>query len=149
MDLKTSNLPVRQVSCAEKLHNIRSIRRDLEQYGEETWKRFKRGRQSQEWYYTGLVESLGYSSRFPLLDELQDEIEQVFGTKLTQPEWSKLRKSQKFIDLAFETAYGNLYLMLKGGSQKFTKLGAWDLIQYIHGAEFIRYIRNIRTISIG
>lgn len=106
--LKTSNLAIRHVSCADKLHNIRSTRRDLEQYGEETWKRFKRGRDSQQWYYTGLIESLGYASRFPILDELQDEIEQVFGAKLTQPEWSEFRRSQKFIDLAFETVYGNL-----------------------------------------
>lgn len=136
--LKTSNLAIRQVTCADKLHNIRSIRRDLEQYGEETWKRFKRGRESQEWYYTGLIESLGYASRFPLLDELQDEIEQVFGAPLAKPEWSKLRYSQKFIDLAFETAYGNLS-DIEERQSKFVKLGAWDLIQHIHKRAYPLY----------
>lgn len=72
-------LAIRQTSCADKLHNIRSIKRDMKQYGEEAWTRFKRGRDSQEWCYKGLVERLGYKSRFKLLEELEDEVEEVFG----------------------------------------------------------------------
>jgi hypothetical protein len=81
-ELKHASLPIRQVSCADKLHNIRSIQRDLKVHGEDAWKRFKRGRESQEWYYRGLVESLGYTSRFELLDDLQDAVEEVFGPTL-------------------------------------------------------------------
>lgn len=84
-ELKLASLPIRQVACADKLHNIRSIKRDLQKYGEEAWTRFKRGRMSQQWYYEGLVESLGYASRFALLDELEDEVEAVFSS-------AKLRK---------------------------------------------------------
>ncbi|MEK3738790.1 MULTISPECIES: hypothetical protein [Paenibacillus] len=51
---------------------------------------------------------------------------------MTQPEWSEFRRSQKFIDLAFETAYGNLS-DFEERQPKFVKLGAWDLIQHIHG----------------
>jgi (p)ppGpp synthase/HD superfamily hydrolase len=77
--LKNAPLAIRQVACADKLHNIRSIKRDLNKSGEEVWTRFKRGRESQQWYYNGLVESLGYRERFALLDQLQDDVEAIFG----------------------------------------------------------------------
>lgn len=80
--LKEAPISVRQVACADKLHNIRSIKRDLAKFGEEAWTRFKRGSESQRWYYTGLVDSLGYTSRFALLDQLQDEVQAVFGLSL-------------------------------------------------------------------
>jgi (p)ppGpp synthase/HD superfamily hydrolase len=76
--LKHASLSIRQVACADKLHNLRSIRRDLETMGESAWDKFKRGRELQKWYYTELVESLGYSSTFPLLDVLRDEAAEVF-----------------------------------------------------------------------
>jgi (p)ppGpp synthase/HD superfamily hydrolase len=79
--LKQAHLSVRQVSCADKLHNLRSIKRDLADRGESAWGKFKRGRDAQKWYYTGVVESLGYSGTFPLLEELRVEVEAVFGAE--------------------------------------------------------------------
>ncbi|CAM3996896.1 HD domain-containing protein [Cohnella lubricantis] len=130
-ELKSASLPIRQTSCADKLHNIRSIHRDLQRYGEAAWSRFKRGRSSQEWYYKGLVESLGYNSRFPMLDDLEDEVEDVFGPRLEVPEWKGLRRNRKFIDLAFETAYGNPEDMQQRQPQ-FETLGAWELMAKVH-----------------
>ncbi len=86
--LKDASFSVRQVSCADKLHNLRSIKRDLEYLGETAWNRFKRGREMQKWYYTEIVKSLGYKSRFPLLDLLRDEVEEVFGSSLEKDNWS-------------------------------------------------------------
>lgn len=77
--LKSAPLFVRQVACADKLHNLRSIKRDLTNLGEATWNRFKRGREMQKWYYTELVKSLGHESDFPLLVLLKKEVENVFG----------------------------------------------------------------------
>lgn len=77
--LKLAPLSIRQVSCADKLHNLRSIKRDLANLGESAFEKFKRGRELQKWYYTGIVESLGYAGRFPLLEELRVEVEEVFG----------------------------------------------------------------------
>ncbi|WP_458413240.1 HD domain-containing protein [Schinkia sp. CFF1] len=76
--LKQAPLPIRQVACADKLHNLRSIKRDLAIFGEAAWDKFNRGKESQKWYYSEIVKSLGYSDRFPLLDLLQDEVEMVF-----------------------------------------------------------------------
>ena len=56
--LKIAPLEVRLVSCADKLHNIRSIAIEYSRIGDRIWKRFKRGKKDQEWYYRGIVESL-------------------------------------------------------------------------------------------
>jgi (p)ppGpp synthase/HD superfamily hydrolase len=69
---------IRVVACADKLHNIRSIASDIEQFGEQVWGRFKRGKEQQEWYYTHVIESLGLQSNFQLLDELKIEVERLF-----------------------------------------------------------------------
>lgn len=82
--LKNAPLSIRQVACADKLHNLRSIKRDLTNIGEAAWDRFKRGREQQQWYYTEIVQSLGHKSHFQLLDLLKKEVENVFGSSLTK-----------------------------------------------------------------
>jgi (p)ppGpp synthase/HD superfamily hydrolase len=79
--LKTASLDIRLVACADKIHNIRSIRDDLMVQGESVWKRFNRGKEKQEWYYKGLVVSLGYASKFELLEQLEEEVGLLFGGK--------------------------------------------------------------------
>jgi (p)ppGpp synthase/HD superfamily hydrolase len=77
--LKNAPEDIRIVSCADKLHNIRSI---LDRYvleGDEVWSIFKRGREQQEWYYRNILESLRHNSEFILLKELSVEIDQLFG----------------------------------------------------------------------
>ena len=76
--MKTAPEEIRVVACADKLHNVRSIREDVEQSGEKVWSRFRRGKKEQEWYYRNVVESLGYATSFPLLEELVKEIECLF-----------------------------------------------------------------------
>ncbi|RHW38127.1 bifunctional (p)ppGpp synthetase/guanosine-3',5'-bis(diphosphate) 3'-pyrophosphohydrolase [Neobacillus notoginsengisoli] len=80
--LKDAPIEIRAVACADKLHNIRSIRYDVEQSGEEVWKRFKRGRKEQEWYYRRLVQSLGHESSFEMLEEFGREVVKLFGEEL-------------------------------------------------------------------
>jgi hypothetical protein len=145
-ELKHAKLPIRQTACADKLHNIRSIQKDLKVHGEEAWKRFQRGRKSQEWYYRGLVESLGYSSRFALLDDLQDVVEEVFGPTLLNAEWRKLRRNRKFIDLTFETAYGNPE-SIKVRELQFKRLGASDLMEKIHTQAYSVELMNSEEFS--
>ena len=54
--LKTSPMEVLLLSCADKLDNIRSIKEDYERFGESVWKRFRRAKDSQEWYYSALAD---------------------------------------------------------------------------------------------
>jgi (p)ppGpp synthase/HD superfamily hydrolase len=47
------------VSLADKLHNARSLRLDVEEAGESVWARFNAGPEQQLWYYHRLVEVFG------------------------------------------------------------------------------------------
>lgn len=66
------------VSAADKLHNARSILRDLRDGpGEALWTRFKTGREGQLWYYGEVVEALGEGWSHPLLEELRGAVERM------------------------------------------------------------------------
>ena len=54
--LKTAPMDALLLSCADKLDNIRSIKEDYERFGESVWKRFRRAKDSQHWYYSALAE---------------------------------------------------------------------------------------------
>jgi len=67
------------IVCADKLHNLRSIRQDLDRMGELAWGKFKRGRDKQEWYYQGILENLSHKlAAEPLFEELSNEMNLVF-----------------------------------------------------------------------
>lgn len=76
--LRTAPADVRAVACADKLHNLSTIRDVLQLDGETVWDRFRRGRSDQAWYYRGLVDSLGQGWSHPLLDELRERVDEVF-----------------------------------------------------------------------
>ncbi|CAM3800269.1 HD domain-containing protein [Mesobacillus thioparans] len=76
--LKNAPEEIRVIACADKLHNVRSIRLDSEKSGEEVWNRFRRGKEQQEWYYRSVLESLGYSTKFPILKKLKNEVSLLF-----------------------------------------------------------------------
>jgi len=77
--LQTASQEVCLVVCADKLHNLRTIKRDLDVNGEMAWSRFKRGRQKQQWYYYGVYEALSKQlNHHPLIDELKAAINEVF-----------------------------------------------------------------------
>jgi (p)ppGpp synthase/HD superfamily hydrolase len=48
-------LDVQLISAADKLYNARSILSDHRDVGAQVWKRFKRGRDQQMWYYKQLL----------------------------------------------------------------------------------------------
>jgi (p)ppGpp synthase/HD superfamily hydrolase len=79
--LKTASFDIRVVSCADKLDNIRAIARAYEKNGEKVWKRFKKGKEEQEWYYKELVKSL-YDDEYckiKIFQEFKTEVENFFG----------------------------------------------------------------------
>jgi hypothetical protein len=103
--LKTADLDVRHLTCADKLHNLRSIRREVELIGQDVWNKFNRGYDKQHWYYTSLVESLGYRSRFPMLDAFQNEVEALFLNIEPTVEIMKCRGNKNFYDVVFELLF--------------------------------------------
>ena len=75
------------IIAADKLHNLRSIRYELEKNGEEVWNRFNRGKEKQRWYYTKMMEVLSEKKeQSPLIRELEEEVRKVFGDELVQRE---------------------------------------------------------------
>ena len=59
------------VSCADKLHNARTILEDYRHEGDDTMKHFKGGKEGTLWYYRTLVNTYRVIQPSPLLEELE------------------------------------------------------------------------------
>jgi GTP pyrophosphokinase len=66
----------RLVSAADKLHNARSILKDLRAEGDAVWRRFTATKEETLWYYRALVDAFGASGG---LEELVGELDEVVG----------------------------------------------------------------------
>lgn len=79
--LKDASVEELQVIVADKLHNLKSIRTDLNLSGDIIWQRFNRGKRDQHWYYSSIVKAVSHRKReFKLIGELENEIKGVFGS---------------------------------------------------------------------
>jgi GTP pyrophosphokinase len=73
---------VRLISAADKLYNARSILEDYRVIGPEIWKRFKRSRDLQIWYYEAILAVFKASGNMRIFDELErviGELKQISG----------------------------------------------------------------------
>jgi (p)ppGpp synthase/HD superfamily hydrolase len=70
---------VKLIVCADKLHNLMSIKEDLQTNGEAVWKRFGKGRDSQEWYYKQLVEILCKDLKFKPSESIYHRFKTTFN----------------------------------------------------------------------
>ena len=75
--LPDASAPARLVSLADKVHNARSILRDLQQDGELVWEKFKGGRAGTLWYYQKLLSTFTETNRGFLVDELQRVVSEI------------------------------------------------------------------------
>ncbi len=66
------------VTCADKLHNVRSILAERRVIGDRVWEGFREGKALQAWYYRGLVESLN-DRNGPLFQEFRNAVDELFG----------------------------------------------------------------------
>jgi (p)ppGpp synthase/HD superfamily hydrolase len=79
--LKTASNDICLVTCADKLHNIRTLIEDKKELGDDLWSRFKRGKEKQEWYYSSILSVLkGKLADNPLVKALEDEISDLFNS---------------------------------------------------------------------
>ena len=69
----------RLVSLADKLHNSRSILRDLYQDGEQVWNKFKGGKQGTLWYYRSLANIFEQRDDGFMVAELRRVVNQIEG----------------------------------------------------------------------
>ena len=75
--LQEANPEVRRVSLADKLHNARSILRDLRKDGEATWGKFNGGKEGTLWYYRTLVQVFSEIETNFMIDELTRVVAQM------------------------------------------------------------------------
>lgn len=71
---------VHLISAADKLHNARAIVEDYRLIGDAIWKRFKRGRDQQIWYFEELLRVFRSRRASRIVDELGrvvDELKEI------------------------------------------------------------------------
>lgn len=82
---ETKKLPLRNklVICADKINNLEDLFLKFEKTGQRDFSAFKRGEESQRWYYTSVYESLiyGEDKDLPIFLRLKDILDKVFYKK--------------------------------------------------------------------
>ncbi len=56
--LKTASPEICLVTCADKIHNLRTVISEYEEIGDIVWERFHGGVEAQAWYYQSILDSL-------------------------------------------------------------------------------------------
>ena len=69
--LRAEPADVQLISAGDKLYNARAILDDYRQIGPEVWKRFKRGRDDQIWYFRELLKVFKKSGENRIVAELE------------------------------------------------------------------------------
>ena len=78
-ELKTHTMAARQLLCADKLSNIKSIYADLRIVGANVWSRFKGSPSQTKWYYQEIVKELSKDMHgIPMFEELKKYVSLVF-----------------------------------------------------------------------
>ncbi|MDD6031952.1 MAG: HD domain-containing protein [Oscillospiraceae bacterium] len=80
-DLADAPFEVLLVACADKVSNLRSMKRDHDRIGEQLWQRFRRGREQQAWYYGELVRVLAPLADYEMYSELKKLYRAVFAAE--------------------------------------------------------------------
>lgn len=82
---ETKKLPFRNklVICADKINNLEDLFLKFEKNGNRDFSAFKRGEESQRWYYTNIYESLisGENKELPIFKRLKEILDKVFYEK--------------------------------------------------------------------
>jgi len=91
--LRSEPADVQLVSAADKLYNARTILDDYRKIGPEVWKRFKRGRDLQIWYFDSLVEIFKASGSNRIVEELERVVAEL--TRISAQEGASTKKAAK------------------------------------------------------
>lgn len=76
-ELRYEPAELKLISASDKLHNARSILRDLHLIGEELWERFTGKKDGSLWYYEAVVDALGEGWSHPILEELRETVDAI------------------------------------------------------------------------
>ena len=76
--LENAPLDVLYIVCVDKLVNLSSVDRHMEEHGPALWEAFNAGYEEQKWYYTAILEVLTPISVHPLCVLLEQLVKKVF-----------------------------------------------------------------------
>jgi len=81
--MQTMSVESLNILCADKLHNLSSIRKELARDGDKVWQRFSRAKEKQAWYFRALNANFNSlmksASGTALTRQFHEEVERVFG----------------------------------------------------------------------
>ena len=97
--LENASAAVCLVSAADKLHNVRSIKRDFREHGDAIWDRFQGRRDGTLWYYETVADILIRRHRTQLTCDLQDEVDELL--KITNNRRTNNRERSKIFFLRY------------------------------------------------
>ena len=83
--LRDEPADVRLISAADKLNNARAMLEDYRVIGPEVWKRFKRGRGDQLWYFDELVKVFRSFGESRIVDELERVVAELRRMSNSEP----------------------------------------------------------------
>jgi len=75
--LRQAPAPVRLVTAADKLHNVRCIVCEYRRGGESLWRHFRGGRDGTLWYYRAVTDTLKHTGITPLVAELDRTVTEM------------------------------------------------------------------------
>ncbi|MCM3740512.1 HD domain-containing protein [Oceanobacillus luteolus] len=80
--LKTADLEVKQLIVADRLDNLLSLEKDLEEVGPKIWKIFNAGYKEQQWYNEAIVMNMDHGlsevNRPQFFSEFEAAVKRVF-----------------------------------------------------------------------
>ncbi len=83
--LATASDSVRLITAADKLHNARSIVRELRGDGESVWAFFRGGRDGTLWYYRSILDVLLQKGNPDLIEELERVVREMASISAADP----------------------------------------------------------------
>lgn len=90
--LKTASTEICIVTCADKLHNLRTVISEYDEIGDNVWERFHGGVEAQSWYYRSILDSL--NTQINLID---DEINTTVTLKQFQSIFDQLQQAITYL----------------------------------------------------
>ena len=82
--LKTATTEVCIVTCADKLHNLRTVISEFDNIGDVVWERFHGGLEAQEWYYRSVLDSLRTQKESKKKGSVNGIVQKQFNTIFEQ-----------------------------------------------------------------
>lgn len=80
--VRVAPVEAKYVYCADKLHNLLSMKRMFDDHGQDMWRRFSRGYEQQKWYAGAALASISAnvveSDRKPMFAEFQQLVNEFF-----------------------------------------------------------------------